>query len=229
MVNEEAGIRKTISDQSDFSPTCLNDPIYNKIFSSESLERELCFLEVIGIYAITDDILKAIGHRDDPRRQMTDAEILTTALSAPLFFHGNQETAREYMKDHGLIPQMLSKSRFNRRFHALADLMDNLFHQLGMVFKSINPSTKYLLDSFPVAVCDNIRIPQCRLIRGEEYRGYIASKKRYFYGVKIQVLSTENGIPVEFVFLPGAAHDIRGLNALPLNLPPGSEIYADKA
>src|SRR5690349_16327445 len=95
--------------------------------------------EIIGIYAISDDILKAIGHRDDSRRQMTDAEILTTALSATLFFHGNQETAREYMKDHGLIPRMLSKSRFNRRFHALADLMDSLFHQLGMVFKFINP------------------------------------------------------------------------------------------
>ena len=34
---------------------------------------------------------------------------------------------------------------------------------------------------------------------------------------------------VEFVFLPGSAADVRALNALPLNLPPGSEVYADSA
>jgi hypothetical protein len=37
--------------------------------------------KIIGIYAITDDILKAIGHQDDCRRLMTDAEVLTTAES----------------------------------------------------------------------------------------------------------------------------------------------------
>ena len=34
---------------------------------------------------------------------------------------------------------------------------------------------------------------------------------------------------MEFVFLPGSASDVRALNSLPLNLPPGSEIYADSA
>jgi len=67
------------------------------------------------------------------------------------------------------------------------------------------------------------------LIKSKEYRGYTASKKRYFYGVKIQLLTTKSGIPVEFVFMPGSANDVRALNALPLNLPPGSEVYSDSA
>jgi len=29
--------------------------------------------------------------------------------------------------------------------------------------------------------------------------------------------------------MPGSASDVRGLNALPLNLPPGSEVYTDSA
>jgi len=33
--------------------------------------------EIITIYAITDDLLKAIGHREDMRRLMSDAEIIT--------------------------------------------------------------------------------------------------------------------------------------------------------
>jgi hypothetical protein len=60
--------------------------------------------ETIAIYAIIDDLLKAIGHREDCRRKMTDAEIITTAVVAALFFSGNQVLARAYMPDHGLIP-----------------------------------------------------------------------------------------------------------------------------
>ena len=42
-------------------------------------------------------------------------------------------------------------------------------------------------------------------------------------GVKVQVLTTASGIPVEFAFLPGRASDTRGLDVLPLELVAGSE------
>jgi hypothetical protein len=124
---------------------------------------------------------------------------------------------------------MLEKSRFNRRLHNLDMLLNDLFHQLGMILKEMNGCGEYLLDSFPVALCDHIRIFNVKLIKSEEYRGYIASKKRYFYGVRVQLLTTRSGIPVEFVFMPGSAADVRALNSLPLNLPPGSQVYADSA
>ena len=47
--------------------------------------------------------------------------------------------------------------------------------------------------------------------------------------MRVQLLTTKNGIPVEIVFMPGSASDVRGLNALPLNLPSGSEVYSDAA
>ena len=160
---------------------------------------------------------------------MSDAEIITTAVCAAMFFNGNHHKACGYMKDHNLIPEMLEKSRFNRRLHAISMLMNDLFHQMGMILKELSDCTEYLLDSFPVPMCDNIRIFNVKLIKSEEYRGYIASKKRYFYGVRVQLLTTKSGVPVEFVFLPGSASDVRALNALPLNLPPASEVYTDSA
>ncbi|MDZ8228311.1 hypothetical protein [Nostoc sp. ChiVER01] len=36
--------------------------------------------EIITVYGIIDDLLKAIGHNDDCRRDMSDAEIITTAV-----------------------------------------------------------------------------------------------------------------------------------------------------
>ena len=58
-----------------------------------------------------------------------------------------------------------------------------------------------MLDSFPVPICDHIRIPSAKLVSSEDYRGDIASKKRYFYSIRVQLLATADGIPVEFVFL----------------------------
>ena len=160
---------------------------------------------------------------------MSDAEIITTAVCAAIFFNGNHSKACSYLKDHNLIPKMLEKSRFNRRLHGISMLINDLFHQMGMILKEVSDCTEYLLDSFPVPMCDNIRIFNVKLIHSEEYRGYIASKKRYFYGVRVQLLTTKSGIPVEYVFLPGSANDVRALNALPFNLPPGSEVYSDSA
>lgn len=185
--------------------------------------------EIIAIYAITDDLLKALGHPEDCRVQMSDAEVITTALVAARFFSGNHHAAQQYFKEHGLMPKMLDKSRFNRRLHRLFLPLLDVFDYLGSVIKAINPTTEYLLDSFPVPICDNIRIPKVRLVRSEDYRGYIASKKRYFYGIRVQLLATSAGVPVEFAFLPGEANDVRGLNALPLSLPATAQVYADAA
>ena len=185
--------------------------------------------EIITVYAIIDDLLKAIGHDEDCRRDMSDAEIITTAVCAAMFFNGNHHKACGYMKDHNLIPEMLEKSRFNRRLHGISMLINDLFHQIGIILKEISDCTEYLLDSFPVPICDNIRIFNVKLVKSKDYRGYIASKKRYFYGVRVQLLTTKNGIPVEFVFMPGSASDVRALNGLRLNLPPGSKVYADSA
>jgi hypothetical protein len=183
--------------------------------------------EIIALYAIADDLLKAIGHTEDCRTLMSDAEVVTTALVAARFFGGNHLSACTYLKEHGLIPKMLTPSRFSRRLHRLFLPMLDVFDCLGMILKSINEQSEYILDSFPVPICDNIRIPKVRLIKSEDYRGYIASKKRYFYGIRVQLLATNRGIPVEFAFLPGEANDTRGLNALPFNLPRDSFIYCD--
>ena len=180
-----------------------------------------------ALYCIVDDLLKAVGHEDDRRRAMTDAEVLTTALVAAHCFGGNVEHARRFLRETGLVPRMLSRSRLCRRLHAVADLAYALFHQLGAALKEMSGAAAYLLDSFPVAVCDNIRISRSRLVRGEQFRGRKASHRRYFYGVRVQVVTTEEGVPVEFAFLPGSAADVRGLGVLPLDLPEGSELYMD--
>ena len=48
--------------------------------------------EIITSAASIDDLLKAIRHSEDCRRQMSDAEIITTVITAAMFFNGNQQS-----------------------------------------------------------------------------------------------------------------------------------------
>jgi hypothetical protein len=183
----------------------------------------------LAIYCFIDDLLKAMQHREDSRTEFTDAEVVTTALVAMLFYGANFERARSFLHSSGMMPRRLSRSRLSRRLSRLADLIELVFHQLGLTIKELNLESRYSLDSFPVAVCDNIRIPRCRLAQTPEFRSYLASKRRYFFGVRVQVIVTVEGIPVEFSILPGSLSDIDGLAQLPLALPAGVEVAADAA
>jgi hypothetical protein len=73
-----------------------------------------------ALYCITADLLKVAGHKDDVRCELTDAEVITTALIAALYFGGNIERHRSFMRSTGLMPQMLSKSRLTRRLYLVA-------------------------------------------------------------------------------------------------------------
>ncbi|GAC1427902.1 MAG: IS982 family transposase [Flavisolibacter sp.] len=183
--------------------------------------------KIIAIYCFVDDLLKGTGRQEDSRRRVSDSEIITTAIVSALYFGGHLENGRHFMKMTGLSPSMLDKSRFNRRLHALSDLMFQLFFQIGQHLKTVAGASDYVVDSFPVTICDNIRINRCKILKGEQFRGKHASMRRYFYGVKVQVLTTTSGIPVEFCFVPGSESDVQALKKLPMTVAPESSIYAD--
>lgn len=184
--------------------------------------------KIVIIYVIVSDYLQAIHHYEDPQCRMSDAEVITTAIVSALFFSGRYETACSLMQGRQYMPSMLSKSRFNRRLHRVKPLLLNLFALLGERFKDENEEVIYLIDTFPISVCDNWRIGRCRLYKGEAYRGYIASKRRYYYGLKLHLMVTYSGQPVELFLTPAAESDVAGLELFDFDVPPGSEVYADK-
>lgn len=179
-----------------------------------------------AIYELIARILQTIDYQEDKQRRVKDVWIFTTLFIGAKFFSGNLERARDYILTHH-CPEMLSKSRFNRRMHMIEELSWQLFEILGFCIKSQNASKTYLLDIFPVSVCQNIRIKRSKIIDKEAFRGKSASKRVYFYGFKVAVIMTEDGIPVELCFMPGSFPDVCALNALPFELDEGSEVYGD--
>jgi hypothetical protein len=184
-------------------------------------------------YYLCEEFLKATGHRDDPQVLLSTAEVMTIALVACAFFGGNLEASRSFLDEYGYIKKAISKSRFNRRLHAIdSSLWRALFDLLAEVFKQCRPEQTYVVDSLPVAACDNIRIHRCKLYppqeHGEAFRGYMVSKRRYFYGLRVHLVTTGAGEPVEFCLAAASEADISLFKEMSLDLPEGSIICADK-
>lgn len=184
---------------------------------------------IIALFCLCDDLLKAMDRHTDPQCRMSDAEVMLVALVAVRYFSGNLRNAQDGLAAPQYIPQMLSESQFNRRLHRIRHLFLILFALLAEVWKELNVDAVFSIDTFPIAVCDNIRIRRARLYQDEAYRGYIASKKRYFYGLKLHLMVTRDGKPVEFFLTPGAFSDVKGLELFDFDLPSESIVYADRA
>lgn len=184
--------------------------------------------KVIAIYCLVDDLLKEMNHIEHNNRQYSDSQVITTALVSAQYFRGNQTLALNYMRSH-IFDKVIKKSGFTKRLHKLKETLLFILLRIGRVFKYLCCEMDYIIDSFPVKACHNIRISNSKLFKGKRYRGYNASKREHFYGVKVQLITTSNGIPVELYLVEGAEHDSQILKKMYHDLPPESSLYGDSA
>ena len=189
--------------------------------------------DIIAIYCLCEEYLKSLGmnKKSWPNEKMSNAEVMTTLIVATRFFYGNIERARVMLKSYGHIPSMLSKSQLNRRIHNLSDeIWEGIISYAHSKYGIQHLDKDFIIDSFPVRVCHNIRIKRCKIFQDESYRGYNASKKEFFYGLKVTVISTLEGLPVKTFLAPGSMHDLTALKTIGLtDFPKNSTIYGDAA
>ena len=84
------------------------------------------------------------------------------------------------------------------------------------------------MDSMPLPVCKRVRARRCKKVRGRAFCGYCAAKKEKFFGWRLHLICTAEGIPVSFDLLPAAHHDLTALHELAFCLPTGASIFGDK-
>ena len=164
--------------------------------------------KIIATFCLCDDLLKAIHHQEDCQCQMHDAEIMPTALIASVCLRGNQASARVMLTQDNDIPHMLSKSRLRRRLHRMQEIFLVLCDLVAQTWKTLGNDAIYVMESFPLSVCDHMRIPRSTIDTDEKFRGYQASKKRYFYGLKIHWMVTKDRQPVACFLTPGSFGDV---------------------
>ena len=186
--------------------------------------------EVIKIYVVCDDILRALGVTDDPQAKMAHAEVMSFAILSSRLMHGNHQRTRWLCLRLGYYKQILSPSRMNRRLHQLPlQVWAIVFRCLAQLFHRRTGAFEFCVDSFPVHSCAKSRIDRHKIFVGKQYLGYAASKKKYFCGLKVHMVVTTDGYPVELLIRPASENDLSVLWKMKLELPEGSILYADGA
>jgi hypothetical protein len=168
-----------------------------------------------ALYVRTDDLLKTCPQRAPWRPatgiapEISDAELVTLAvLQALLGFVSEARWLRFARKSlRGLFPYLPGQSGYNKRLRKLAAIMIWLIRVLA-TDTSLWHDDVWVVDSTPVE-CGRSRDTALRsdLAGCAEY-GYCASHSRYFWGLRLHLLTTLHGLPVGFA-LTGAKADER--------------------
>lgn len=181
---------------------------------------------IIAVFVITDDLMKHLDHHDRKLAQVPDAEVITAAIVAARYFGNHHERALQILLAQHYLSGHLSTSRFNRRLHALRDWLVLVLAVLGDLF---GHGECFVLDSLPIPVCRRVRARRCQTVQGRAFCGYCAAKKEKFFGWRLHLVCTPDGIPVRFELLPAAWHDLTPVHELTFALPAGSRVFTDKA
>jgi hypothetical protein len=103
----------------------------------------------------------------------------------------------------GLFPDILSNSRLNRRIHNICwNCWYAIFRFLSLIARQSDDTCYFAVDSFPVSYCQKNRIDKRKCFLQPGYLGFSASKKRYFCGIKVHMIVTNEGRPIEPVIAP---------------------------
>ena len=168
-----------------------------------------------ALYVRTDDLLKAAPERAPWRPavgiapKITDAELITLAVMQALLGHTSEARWLRYTRSHlgHLFRYLPQQPGYNKRLRRLGATIGWLVGALARD-TSMWTDDVWVADSTPVE-CARSREAAARsdLAGWAEY-GYCASHSRYFWGLRLHLLATLQGLPVGFA-LAGAKADER--------------------
>ena len=193
-----------------------------------------------ALYARTDDLLKAWPQQAPWRPaagicpRITDAELVTLAVMQALLGFVSEARWLRYARKQlgGLFPYLPGQPGYNKRLRALAATMAWLTGVLARD-TSLWSDDVWVADSTPVECGRSRETARRSQLAGWAEYGYCASHSRYFWGLRLHLLTTVHGLPIGFA-LTGAKADERQVLLAILDDPAltagraGQVIIADK-
>ncbi|MBM7806441.1 hypothetical protein JOD57_002278 [Geodermatophilus bullaregiensis] len=168
-----------------------------------------------ALYARTDDLLKAAPERLPWRPasgiapRISDAELVTLAvLQALLGFTSEARWLRFAGEQlHPLFSYLPQQPGYNKRLRRLAGTVIWLIRALA-TDTSLWADDVWVIDSTPIECARSREAVRRSELAGWAEYGYCASHTRYFWGLRLHLIATLQGLPVAFA-ISGAKADER--------------------
>lgn len=196
-------------------------------------------------FIIVDDECEEITEEFFPNRKFSpsggpkfhDSEVIAIALFGEMVFNGDEDKTLHFIRQYhlDLFPNLLEKSRYNRRKRQLTDMMEAVRCQLRDKWHHKHPVKKddellRIVDSAPVPLCTYTRGGRCKSIDLEwrdEWFGVCTSKKSKFFGARCHVTITLDQMIDTWLLAPGSYDDRKPMVSL-LEERHGLQVIGDK-
>lgn len=153
---------------------------------------------VIALYVFIDDLLDSPRRRGRPPR-ISDAELVCLAIAQVLLDAGSERQWLRTVRGRlgHLFPYIPQQPGYNKRLRALAPTICRVLRELVAASPSVCDRVR-LLDSTPVPCAASRETVKRSELAGHAAYGYCASHSRFFWGFRLSILSTPDGLPVDF-------------------------------
>ena len=187
--------------------------------------------QLVLVYCLADDGLKSEKNggrwrKSNHNPKCTDAEIIAVAMMQSYF--GCATLKRTFLlvkaNEPKAFPHLPSYQQWLARWHRLSSQMGAILENVPLNIKDLDEI--YLIDSFPIPMCQPIRHGRVNLLR-DEGASFGKGTKGWFFGFKLHVLSTRSGQIVGSVLLPTSYDDREGAKVLVDLLEEGSLVIVD--
>ena len=165
--------------------------------------------------------------------KLTDAELLTLAVLQALLGYTSEARFIRYAHAHlrPWFPYLPDRSGYNKRLRRAGHVMQHVTASLARSCPSWSDDL-WLVDSTPVECGRSRETVKRSDLAGWATYGYCASHSRFFWGLRLHLITTPSGLPVAFA-LAGAKTDERdtALDMLAIDpglRRPGQVLMADK-
>jgi hypothetical protein len=167
-----------------------------------------------ALYTIVDDWYQLEGAvslkgKVGVKPTFTDSEVLTLSIAQHWCGFSKERAWLRFVRNNfaALFPRLPDQSQFNRRARCLCWLMNRMRHQLVQKIGAFEQEYR-LTDGTPVHVRHWRRYGKTHLMFSGAGLGHCAAKKETFYGYRLVVLTTLDGVITDWELI-GADQDER--------------------
>ena len=160
--------------------------------------------------------------------QFSDSEVLTLSLLMDYVPFPGETQFLGFIRANYLdwFPHLLGQSQFNRRLRTLAETLETLRRDWVQELVC-EQERSFLVDTKPIPVLGLKRDKRHSDFSGNATPGYCASRQLRYFGYKLALLSSWDGVPIAYDLVPANTDERLAVESV-LEVVRGSTIYGDK-
>jgi hypothetical protein len=172
--------------------------------------------------------LKLLKGKPGRKPEFSDSEVITLMLAQDFIPYPSETQYIGFIRANhlALFPKLIDQSQFNRRARALRLLVEHL-RRYWIIQKGWHLGTHYLLDTKPVPVLGYKRGKSHSDFAGSAGYGRCVSRNLKYFGYKLVIVSTLNGIPIVYDLVSANTDERKAAEAV-IEYFSFCDFYADK-